>query len=291
MTFTPAGLAAALDKIAETIGTAERAFDDFIHTQDEWREGTAAWYLEVAFTQLAALTESLRLPALQSSMTSVFAELKDADLLAAESDPDGDPYLKAAARARQYLLALQGVFASDTARTITKDLASILRDATYSITNSEVFDSPPSCEADVHRRVENVLRCVFPDLVHKPRLAKPIKNFEPDTGIPSIQTLIEYKFISERSQVATIADQILADTRGFVSKDWNAFVYVIYETERFRQESQWRELLAASGVEPSTVVVVMSGHAIGQSARKQPNRRLQPTAAKKMAKSSPRRRG
>ena len=104
-----------------------------------------------------------------------------------------------------------------------------------------------------------MLRCIFPDLKHKPSLSKPLKNFEPDTGIPSQRTLIEYKFIKAAKDVPVISDQILADTRGYTSTEWDRFVYVIYETERFQTEEKWTAHLRESGVSMSSTVVVLAG--------------------------------
>jgi hypothetical protein len=270
LAMNPAQLAAALDKISERIGIANRAFDEYTHGADEWSQDNSAWHLELVFVQLLALTEALGLPVLRGEIASSLVAARKEGLMAAVTDPDGDPHQKWAITARKYWAALHGNYGSEPATTITKDLESLLRDAAYSITDPAVFASPPKDEACVHIRVENLLRCVFPDLVHKPRLGKPIKNFEPDTGIPSIQTLIEYKFLSSAEQIGPIADQLLADTRGYTSRDWNSFVYVIYETKRFRSEAQWRQLLRQCGVESSAGIVVMSGHPV---ARKPANRR------------------
>jgi len=96
-------------------------------------------------------------------------------------------------------------------------------------------------------------------LKHKPSLTKPIKNFEPDTGLPSIKTLIEFKFISDDKAAKDIAEEILADTRGYYSKEWKQFLYVIYETHRIRPESEWNELLRQCGVDDNTNVIVLCG--------------------------------
>ena len=64
-----------------------------------------------------------------------------------------------------------------------------------------------------------MLKCVFPDLKHKPVLTKQIKNFEPDTGISSSATLIEYKFLSRAEDVGPLADELLADTRGITLRN------------------------------------------------------------------------
>ena len=66
-----------------------------------------------------------------------------------------------------------------------------------------------------------------------------------------------------------IADQILADTRGYTSKDWNRFLYVIYETNRFRTEKDWNLFLEQSGVPKNTTVVVLSGEPAPSSVKKE----------------------
>jgi len=268
MVISPTQLAAALDKISERIGIADSSFYEYALTDDEWRGGSASWHLELAFVQLMALTEALELPILRAEIAVAFAEAQKEGILTGDADPNGEPHLKWAASARRYWAALHGNFGSEPARTITKDLESILRDATYSIINPAIFSTPPEDEATVHLRIENLLKCILPDLVHKPRLGKPIKNFEPDTGIPSIQTLIEYKFLSSAVQVPQVVDELLADTRGYISPEWNSFVYVVYETERFRSESQWRQLLRDCAVESSATVVVMSGHHVRGNSRR-----------------------
>ena len=71
--------------------------------------------------------------------------------------------------------------------------------------------------------------------------------------------MIEYKFLSRKEDIAAIADQVLADTRGYSSKEWARFLYVIYETNRFRTESEWNQLMRDSEVPSNTTVVVLSG--------------------------------
>jgi hypothetical protein len=120
-----------------------------------------------------------------------------------------------------------------------------------------------------------------PDTLHKPALTKPIKNFEPDTGIPSIKTIVEYKFLSDRSQVGPVADQILADTRGYTSDKWKAFLYVIYETERFKREAEWRQLLRACGNAESVSAIVLSGASVNSECPKRPK-----TAVRRISKAA-----
>jgi hypothetical protein len=259
MRLATSQVAAALDAIDESISSASSRYREYSYTDDEHARGGAEWYVGLAYTRLIVLAEALDLPLLRQELSAAFDTASKSGLLEAEVDPEGDSYLKHLSLARRISLALHSAFLTESSQTVTKDLDAILRATTYAITDVNAFGSPPEDEAAVHRRVEAVLRCVFPDLLHKPRLSKAVKNFEPDTGIPSIRTLIEFKFISAVSQVPIIAEQILADTRGYHSKDWSSFVYVIYETNRFKPESEWRQLLRECAVSPDTTAIVLTG--------------------------------
>lgn len=272
-------VAAALDTIAERLSLAGTAFD-WSH-QDPYGEWNAEWHLQIAYTQLLTLAETQELPQLRADIARDLEAARTEGLLTTDCWPDGVPDLKWAGPPRRYVEALQGIFVNEPSRTVTKDIESILREATHSLSDPYLFGSPPPDESTVHRRLEGILRCVFPGLLHKPRLTKPIKHFEPDTGIPSIKTLIEYKYLSSPTQVASIADEVLADTRGYNSKDWTSFIYVIYETARIKPESEWRQLLRACDIDSSTTIVVLSGEGVrDRSGRSRPTKQRSSAAAR-----------
>lgn len=257
--LAPLQLAAALDAIQESISTAGSAFDRWSQTDDEWSESSAKWYAGIAFRQLQLVCELLQLPQLRAEISAALEKRIADGLSKGESSPDGEPYMACLADARRFHLVLQSILVMEPSRSVTKDLETIVRGCTYAVTDKDAFGGPPSNESELHHRIEAVLRCVFPDLLRKPRLSKPIKNFEPDTGIPSLKTLVEYKFVASSAAIPQIADEILADTRGYSSKDWTSFLYVLYETERFRAESEWRQLLRDCGVAANSSIVVLSG--------------------------------
>jgi len=258
MTLASQQIAAALDAVAERVGSAYSAFHHVLHGS-EYHESDIGWHLEIAYQQLLVLAEALQLPQLRADIARELERARAEGFDKAEADPDGDPYLTWGVPVNRFAVVLQSTFVHEPSRTVTKDLESILRAATYPLNDPVLFAAPPADEADVHNRLEAILRCMFPDLLRKPRLTKPIKHFEPDTGLPSLHTLIEYKFLSSPTQAATIADEILADTRGYHSREWTSFVYVIYETARIRPESEWRQLLRACDIDQRTTVVVLSG--------------------------------
>jgi len=254
-----------LGAISETVSEAEKAFDIFINAYGDRnadyraeQRGIVEYYIDRAFLELRLFLEARGLPQMLRVVAADHTKAKK-NLMASESSPWGDIYSFWAGRLRQYISAVGATFGSVSPSTITKDVVEILRATVYSITDEGCFPTVPKNEADVHTRIEAVLRCVFPTLRHKPSISKPIKNFEPDTGLPSVKTLIEYKFVSSKEDVKRVADEVLADTRAYVTKEWSQFVYVIYETRRLRPETQWNELLRTSGVAPDTQIIVISG--------------------------------
>jgi hypothetical protein len=225
---------------------------------DEYHE--PSWAIESCFLQLLAIIESLQLSELHKLALSEYLHFRESKkgFTAGEMGPD-EPYSACLSRIWRYHRAVESFFPEDEKTRVSKDLLRIIGDIHYVITDAALYGRLPFNENDVHVRIEGVLKCVYSDLKRKPTLNKPIKNFEPDTGIPSISTLIEYKFLSRAEDVSKIADQILADTRGYVSKDWKYFLYVVYETNRFKRESEWKNLLLQSEVSRNTSIVVLSG--------------------------------
>lgn len=248
----------AVSGLKTSIQNAASNFDEYFQG-NEW--ANPEWEIERCYIKLLAVIESLGLSKLHEMVLSEYLSTKDAKegFLVAGTTPEGEPFSPIISKLRRFLSAIEQFYPSDEPTRITKDLLDIIRDIHYTITDKTLFKSIPQSEKDVHIRIEGILKCVFPDLKHKPTLNKPIKNFEPDTGIPSIETLIEYKFLSSRDDVGTIADEILADTRGYNSKDWKKFIYVVYETKRFKRENEWNQLLKQSGITENTSVVVLSG--------------------------------
>ena len=219
-------LTAALDTISQNLFHANSYAEAAELGKDDGADESAEWLIRLAFTQLLVVAEAAALPLLRADIASALQEAS-VSILEMRTDPGGDRYSVAVSTARRFVRALEETLAMDVNHTITKDVESILREATYFINDPAVFPAPPANEDEVHRRVEAVLRTIFSDISHKPRLPKAIKNFEPDTALPSVRTLIEFKYIATKAQLSTIADEILADTRGYESPDWTSVIFAI----------------------------------------------------------------
>ena len=215
-------------------------------------------YIKSAFIHTLVLLDKLNLSRTYGKVSDVYIEAQK-DLRETRMGIN-DPYLVWSAELYDFLEAIGNSYnIHPFSNMVSKDIVPILRATLYSITDKRIFPKPPGSEKDVHSRIEAVLKCVFPDLKHKPSITKPIKNFEPDTGLPSVRTLIEYKFISSQEDAKRISDEVLADTRGYFSRDWVEFIYVIYETARIRPETEWVQMLKECGVPNNTHIIVLSG--------------------------------
>lgn len=249
------------DVVAAIRESLSKASHESLHWDARSPEGDEKeltdYYMERAFTQTLVFLEAAGLPNTAAALAKI-NELAKEDYSEYSAYSDGI-YLVWAAKLEAFVYAIDATFVQNKQGTVTKELIDILRATLYSITDRLCFPLPPKNEGEVHSRIEAVLRCVFPDLRNRPSITKPIKNFEPDTGIPSLRTLIEYKFVDSMDRVKTVVDEVLADTRGYPSKDWERFIYVIYETARWKPETEWSEMLEQNGVGNNTNIIVLSG--------------------------------
>lgn len=218
--------------------------------------------VETVFLQLAALCERFHLMHLHTLILSTYEKAKTGreGCAASDSFEDFTVWLVWETPLNQFIEAIAAAFGvtATPATEVRLDLLTILRNTQKAVLDELCYD-PPENEADVHDRIENVLRCFFPDLIRKPPLAKAISGFIPDTGIPSINTLVEYKYMSDGSQARAIANQILSDTRGYAGCGWTNIVFVIYETGRFRTVDEWRQLLRECEVPESIELILLHG--------------------------------
>lgn len=213
-----------------------------------------------AYLQGMVAAESAGLPQYLNMIRKKYAQATSskAGISEIDRDPDDRPYFLWGEPLKPLLKALWSAFEEPATGRVNKDLREIIRGLQYALTNKRCF-AAPSSEQDVHDRAEMVLKCVFPDLIENPVLTKQIKNFAPDTGIPSHGTLIEYKFVDDPGKVGPISDEILADTWGYHSAEWRQFVYVIYETQRFKSQHDWQTHLRQCGTADNTDVIVICG--------------------------------
>lgn len=258
-------LSESLKQIHDLLKKADDVFDeDRYRGREDYDvpEMQIDYYIESAFIHTLVLLDKLNLSRTYEQVRDAFEKAQEKGFRASQQGVD-EPYLQWSAEIYGFLEAIGNSYnIHPFSNLVSKDIISILRATLYSITDKNIFDKPPARESEVHSRIEAVLKCVFPDLKHKPSINKPIKNFEPDTGLPSVRTLIEYKFISNQNDAKRVSDEVLADTRGYFSRDWERFIYVIYEESRVKPEPEWIQMLKECGVPGNTQILVLPGEQI-----------------------------
>jgi hypothetical protein len=263
-------LSESLKKIHELLKKADEVFEkDSYQREDIYDapEMAIEYYIESAFIHTLVLMDKLNLSRTYKQVSDIYSKAQKKGFRESQEGID-DPYLKWSAEIYDFLQAIGNSYnVHPFSNLVSKDIISILKATLYSITDKNIFDKPPAHESEVHSRIEAVLKCVFPDLKHKPSINKPIKNFEPDTGLPSVRTLIEYKFISNQNDAKRVSDEVLADTRGYFSREWERFIYVIYEESRIKPESEWVQMLKECGVPSNTQILVLPGEPIAVSTK------------------------
>jgi hypothetical protein len=250
---------AVLTQVQKLLGDAESELLGMT-IDDEY--DSPAYYIEKAFVTLNVLAEAVGLTGVQKELQQIETEARKKGFSLSKMGMD-DPYLIWGSRLTKYVDAIAQLYGlKESRQTLLRELADIVQRTEYYLNDFSIFGSAPANEADVHNRIEALLKCYFPDLKRKPGINKPVKTYLADTGIPSQKTLIEYKFISNKSEAAKVADEILADTRGYASKQWPNILFVIYETKRVRTEKEWNELLVQCDLDPENYsLVVLRGGA------------------------------
>ena len=216
--------------------------------------------VESAFLQLLTLAEYLEFRFLHETIVTTYRNAKLVGLAKLDYFEDTSAWCHWTSTIIQFVDVLAAVTGTmeGGVQPVSVELNAMLRNMQNAITDKRCF-APPENETQVHDRIEAILRCTFPDLVRKPPMPKPITAFIADTGIPSISTIIEYKYLSQADQARAIANEILSDTRGYSGTGWNRMIFVIYETRRFSSLEEWRLLLSQCGVPNSTQLILLHG--------------------------------
>lgn len=259
----PLQIKQALNQVSEFVRKAvdlgERSFNILDKYRDRFDDEIAEDYLLRAWMLILSILEA------SGNKFLLKQGLADFDLcrkkpLESKMGPE-EPYLVWPWKVQDYADLLAAIYVPAAAKTTEEvaPLIEILKRCEKYLVHPTLFAWPPCGEADVHERIEELLACNYPRLQHKPRLNKSIKNFEPDTGLPSIKTLVEYKYVSSQDDARRIVEEILADIGGYQSRDYVQFVFLIYETERFRRLDEWEDVISRSNPPNPVEVVLLKG--------------------------------
>lgn len=135
---------------------------------------------------------------------------------------------------------------------------------------SKLFKGIPSSEMDIQNVMHPILEGFFGAEFHKnPPISQSIKSYEPDCGIKSIGTAVEFKFVDTEQELKTAMDGIYTDLSGYSgSKDWTQFISVFYMTDSFRSNKAIEEdIISKSQGKWLPVLVIGKGMRKGTPAK------------------------
>ncbi len=246
--------------VEKIIGDADSLLNECIERNEKWDDvrDFLGNKVKTAFHAALSLCGKYSLP---TEARNIERLLSEADDLAQVDEHDGTGlfYLRWGFRLQSELNIIKKLYIETTGAGIPSSLnlvVQITRQAEYTM---EGLNKHPDSEKELDEFMENLFKPIYPDLLSTPTLPKPIKNFEPDTGIPSLRLLIEYKYVASKEHVKQVADEILADTAGYKSRDWAYFFFIIYEQRRFMPEEKWNDFLRQCGAAENTWVFVIHG--------------------------------
>lgn len=117
-------------------------------------------------------------------------------------------------------------------------------------------------EASLNRFAETILRGMYPDINSNPSIDLPISYTLPDTGIPNIGLLIEYKYLREESEFPShVRDEMQADVRNWAgTRKWTGLTFCVYQQRTFfSEESVYKTLTTDSTTFQHLSVVLITG--------------------------------
>lgn len=117
-------------------------------------------------------------------------------------------------------------------------------------------------EATLDRFAETVLRGTYPELNSNPSIELPTSYTLPDTGIPNIGLLIEYKYLRGESDFSEHArDEMQADIRNWAgTQKWTGLIFCVYQQRVFfSEESIYKTLTKDSTTFKHLSVVLITG--------------------------------
>lgn len=145
----------------------------------------------------------------------------------------------------RYANAVFAGFECDFAEAFERErLARFMRNTAHIL---ERDGQPPENESDVKRHLLKYLGAMFDDAINEPSVAKAGITFRADTGIRSIKSAIEYKYVANQNGLVAVRDGILADVKNYENHEvWKHFFAVIYLTGAYLSEearAEWEAQL------------------------------------------------
>lgn len=128
----------------------------------------------------------------------------------------------------------------------------------------QFIERPPTNERHVQDIIWTMLRAQFDRLDREETLPKfGVKGYRPDFGVPDLRTLVEVKFIGQKTEVGGIQEEILADVPGYLtaSGSYVGIVVFVYDAGHKLLDSRkfTEDLRTVTGIVDVIVVAGIGG--------------------------------
>ncbi|WP_228897687.1 hypothetical protein [Acidovorax sp. Leaf73] len=202
---------------------------------DEWSDAEyeiLAWHLEKSLRSIAVLAERLGTPSIEREI----AKLRKRNLGVTSRPYDGEIHSEIYSLANACFAPLKAmtdahaVTAHTVLQNIVKNTAQIVQMRGISPTN----------EADVRNAVLDVCRFAFPDAIKEVGIPQLLTSSRADIGVASLRTVIEFKFVTEKNDMANALKGVYSDMKTYRSTDWDNFYGVFYMTKPFFNDEDVR---------------------------------------------------
>lgn len=117
----------------------------------------------------------------------------------------------------------------------------------------------PKNESEVRNAILAVCSYSFPDAIREVGIPKILKHYKGDLGIPSLRTMVEFKFITSQSEMKAALDGVYADMKGYKHPDWETFYGVFYMTGPFYTQQDVEHEFKFVGADRSWTPIVVQG--------------------------------
>lgn len=115
-------------------------------------------------------------------------------------------------------------------------------------------------EGDLDALAEGLLLPLYPDLNPNPSLTLPESYRMPDSAIPSLNILLEYKFITKKADVRKVIDEMQADIRNYAQEPWKHLLFVVGQNEPFTTKERVNETIQKEPSSFDSINLVLITH-------------------------------
>lgn len=211
------------------------------------------FHIERAFRAIGALAERLGIHSIARETST--ARMQRSKLQATSRPYDGEIFSEALSHAHSCFAPLQAITNAQaiTAQAVLKNIIS----KTAVILNDKGL--VPKNESEVRNTVLDICRYSFPDAIKEVGIPKILKHYRGDLGVPSLRTMVEFKFIDSTAEMKAALDGVYADMKGYRHPDWDTFYGVFYMTGPYYVQEDVQREFEFVGADRSWTPIVVQG--------------------------------